>query len=346
MIQQREFGTLPTGERVDEFTLRNSKGMTVRVITYGGITTELHVPDRHGQFADVVLGFDNLEQYLAGHPHFGCITGRIAGRLTHGKFSLDGKSYRLAINNEPNHLHGGFRGLDKRVWKARTSTDTEGTSKLHLSYLSPDGEEGYPGNLSIAVIYSLTEANELIVDYEATTDKATPVSLTNHSYFNFAGEGSGRIDDHVLQIFSDEICPADEKMTLLDRRVPVAGRANDFTKPTRVGDAIPALWGHHGDNYFVRPVKTGLAPVAKLTEPASGRTMFISSTEPCLQFYTGAYIDSKLIGKSRRNYGPFAGLCLECQRYPNGINKPELGDIVLRPSETYRQTTIHAFSAV
>jgi aldose 1-epimerase len=345
MIEQRPFGTLPTGEAIEEFTLKNAQGVIVRIITFGGIITQLHVPDRAGSFADVVLGFNNLQEYAGGHPYFGCITGRIAGRLTRGKFSLDGRDYSLAINNEPNHLHGGNVGLDKRVWSAQTAAGPGGESKLRLSYLSPDGEEGYPGNLAMTVVYALTEANELVIEYEATTDQATPISLTNHSYFNLAGKGSGHIDDHVLQIFSDEYAPADKQMTLSDRREPVAGQANDFTKPKRVGEALPGLWEHHGDNYFLRPVATGLAPAAKVTDPASGRTLFITTTEPCLQFYTGAFLDSKQTGKAGKVYGPHAALCLECQRYPNAINKPEFGNIVLRPGETYRQKTIHAFSA-
>lgn len=226
MIQQCAFGKMPTGERIDEYTLTNIHGLILKVITYGGIVTQLHVPDKNGRLADVVLGFDNLEQYLVGHPYFGCITGRVAGRLTHGKFSLDGKNYSLAINNPPNHLHGGKVGFDKRVWRAEIISD--GKERLRLSYLSPDGEEGYPGNVQVNVFYSLTDANEFVIEYEAVTDQAAPLNLTNHSYFNLVGEGSGRIDDHVLQIFANDFASADEAMTLLDRRESVAGRANRF----------------------------------------------------------------------------------------------------------------------
>ena len=343
MIQQRAFGKMPTGERIDEYTLTNANRLSLKVITYGGIVTQLHVPDKNGRLADVVLGFDKLEQYLAGHPYFGCITGRVAGRLTQGKFSLDEKNYSLAVNNPPNQLHGGNIGFDKRVWRAEIISD--GKERLRLSYFSPDGEEGYPGNVQVTVFYSLTDANEFVIEYEAVTDQATPLNLTNHSYFNLAGEGSGRIDDQVLQIFADDFAPADETMTLFDRREPVAGRANDFTRAKRIGEALPGLWKNHGDVYFIRRSDDSkLAPVAKLFDPHSGRVMEIFSTESCLQLYTGVSLDGTLIGKSGQNYGQHAALCLECEGYPNGVNAPQLGNIVLRPSVTYRQTTAHAFS--
>ena len=331
------------GERIDEYTLTNAHGLSLKVITYGGIVTQLHVPDKNGRMADVVLGFDNLEQYLAGHPYFGCITGRVAGRLTHGKFSLDGKNYSLAINDPPNHLHGGKTGFDKRIWRAEIISD--GKERLRLSYLSPDGEEGYPGNVQVSVAYFLTEANEFVIDYKAVTDQATPLNLTNHAYFNLAGEGSRRIDDHVLQIFADDFAPADETMTQLDRRESVAGYANDFTRAKRIGDALPGLWKNHGDVYFIRPCENSkLAPAAKLFDPHSGRVMEISSTEPCLQLYTGVSLDGTLIGKSGQRYEPHSALCLECESYPNGVNAPQLGNVVLHPDVTYRQTTVHTFS--
>ncbi|WP_175414696.1 aldose epimerase family protein [Nibricoccus aquaticus] len=348
MITKKNFGQLPSGEVVDEYTLSNSRGLSAKVITYGGIITELHTLDRAGKSADIVLGFSSLEKYLEGHPYFGCITGRIAGRLTSGKFTLDGKSYSLAINNAPNHLHGGNTGLDKRVWSAEIVKHSSGSDALRLSYLSPDGEEGYPGNVRIAVTYVVTEANELTIEYEATTDKATLLSLTNHAYFNLAGEGSGRVDDHVLQIFSDEIAPCGEAMTLIDRREAVAGKANDFTKPKRVGDALPGLWNNHGDNYFLRTQSTGagakLTPAARLVEPRSGRVLEITTTEPCVQFYSSSSLDDSFVGKAGKRYEKHGALCLECQRYPNSINAPHLGNITLRPGETYRQTTVHSFS--
>jgi len=342
MIQQRAFGKMPTGERIDEYILTNVHGLILKVITYGGIVTQLHVPDKNGRSADVVLGFDNLEQYLAGHPYFGCITGRVAGRLTCGQFSLEGINYSLAINNPPNHLHGGNTGFDKRIWRAEIISDEK--KRLRLSYLSPDGEEGYPGNVQVNVFYSLTDANEFVVEYEAVTDQATPLNLTNHSYFNLAGEGNGQIYDQVLQIFADDFAPADETMTLLDRRESVSGLANDFNRVKRIGDALPGLWKNHGDIYFIRRENSKLAPVAKLFDPHSGRVMEISSTEPCLQLYTGVSLDGSLIGKSGRRYECHAALCLECEGYPNGVNAPQLGNIILRPSEKYHQKTVHTFS--
>ena len=334
---------MPTGERIDEFTLTNFHGLLLKVITYGGIITQLHVPDKNGRSADVVLGFDNLEQYLTGHPFFGCITGRVAGRLTRGKFSLDKKNHSLAVNDPPNHLHGGRNGFDKKIWRAEIISD--GNERLRLSYLSPYGEEGYPGNVQVNVFYSLTDANEFVIEYEAATDQATPLNLTNHSYFNLAGEGGGRIDDHVLQIFADDFAPADETMTLLDQREPVAGRGNDFTRAKRISEALPGLWRNHGDVYFIRQSENSkLASVAKLFDPHSGRVMEISSTEPCVQLYTGASLDGTLIGKSGAHYGRHSALCLECEGYPNGVNAPQLGNIVLRPGETYHQKTVHTFS--
>jgi aldose 1-epimerase len=343
MITRKIFGQMPDGREIEEFHLQNSRGLSAKVITYGGIITQLHVPDSRDRLADVVLGFDNLAQYLAVHPYFGCIAGRVAGRLTKGIFSLDGTRYCLATNDPPNHLHGGSVGFDKRVWKAEV-TGRDAESKLRLSYFSPDGEEGYPGNVTVQVTYSLTAQNEFVVDYEATTDKATPLNLTSHSYFNLGGEGSGSVEDHELQIFADEYAPTDDAMAHLDVRKSVARAGNDFTRLQRLGDVIPTLWKKHGDNYFIRQSQMKLAPVAVLIDPASGRKIEIFSTAPCVQFYTGVSLDGALKGKSGRPYTRHGGLCLECQGYPHGVNAPSLGDIVLRPGQIYRQTTVHQFS--
>ena len=345
MIESREFGKTPAGERIDEYTLTNGNGLSLAVITYGGIVTQLHVPDRQGGMSDVVLGFDHLEQYLAGHPYFGCITGRVAGRLTRGRFSLDGKAYALAINDPPNHLHGGRTGFDKRIWMAKAMTEENGAARLRLVYRSPDGEEGYPGKVQVSVTYALTSANEFIIDYEAAADRATPLNLTNHAYFNLAGADGGRIDEHILEVFAEDYAPANEAMTLLDRREPVAGRPNDFTRGRRIGEALPGIWKNHGDLYFIRRVAgSSLAPAARLRDPASGRVMTISTTESCVQFYTSVSLDGTLTGKNGHRYGRHAALCLECHGYPNGVNEPQLGNIVLQPGATYRQTTVHAFS--
>lgn len=344
-VKTRQFGKLPSGESVDEYALTNGHGLTLKIITYGGIINELHVPDGNGVAADVVLGFRDLDGYLGPHPYFGAIIGRVAGRITGGKFTLDGRNYQLAINNPPNHLHGGV-GFDKRVWHAEIadSATPDASAGVKLAYRSPHGEEGYPGNVDVAVTYFLTDKNEVIIQYEAVTDQATPLSLTNHSYFNLAGEGSGTIENHRLQIASSEITATDEQMTLLGLRSPVAGKANDFNDPKRLGDAVPGLLNSHGDNYLVahRSPKS-LERVARLEDPANGRSMDVLTTEDCLQLYSAAVLDGSLIGKSGRRYVKFSGLCLECQGYPDGVNHPELGDIVLRPDQTYRQTTIYRF---
>lgn len=344
MISRSGFGHLPSGEEIDEYTLINTQGAILKIITYGGIITQLHVPDSKGCNADVVLGFSNLAGYLAKHPYIGAIIGRVAGRITAGKFSLEGKNYHLAINDPPNHLHGGFNGFDKRVWKAGPLTRNDGAPSLQLKYRSVDGEEGYPGDVDVAVTYTLSAENEVIMEYEAKTTKATPLSLTNHSYFNLAGEGSGTVKDHILQILTHDYVPTNEEMTLQGRIESVLGKANDFTAPQRIGDALTHLLKNHGDNYLFSGTTSGLRPIAKVMESQSKRMLEVFSTEPCLQFYSGVYLDGTLIGKSGKPYGAHAGFCLECQGYPDGVNSPEIGDIILMPGETYRQTTIYKFS--
>jgi aldose 1-epimerase len=343
-IKTRQFGKLATGEAVEEYTLTNVSALALKLITYGGIIRELHVPDRRGATADVVLGFNNLAGYLGSHPYFGAITGRVAGRITGGRFTLGGLSYQLLDNDSPNHLHGGAVGLDKRLWQAEIINTPEGLSGVRLIYHSPHGEEGYPGNVDVAVTYSLTDENEVIIRYEAVTDQPTPLSLTNHSYFNLAGEGCSTIENHLLQIPSSEIAQTNEQMTLLGVRSPVDGEANDFRRAKRLGDVIPRLLNSHGDNYLIaHPTEKSLETVARLEDPANGRVMEVLTTENCLQLYTGASLNGALIGKSGHPYRKFGGLCLECQGYPDGVNHPELGDIVLRPGENYRQTTIYRF---
>ena len=318
--------------------------MTLKFITYGGIINELHVPDRDGMAADVVLGFSELDGYLGRHPYFGALVGRVAGRITGGKFSLDGQTYQLALNDPPNHLHGGIGGFDKRPWQASTLSTPKGTTGVTLACHSPHGEEGYPGNLDVAVTYSLTDDNEVVIQYEAAADRATLLSMTNHSYFNLAGEGSGTIENHWLQISAAETTQTDARMTLLGLRFPVAGKANDFNRPQRLGDAIPHLLNSHGDNYLLaHSSPKSLERVARLEHPASGRILEVLTTEDCLQLYTAAVLDGSLLGKSGRPYMKFGGLCLECQGYPDGANHPELGNIILRPGEIYRQTTIYRF---
>lgn len=341
------WGKTADGQAVDLYTLVNSNGLTARITTYGALLTELHVPDRNGKLADVVLGFSSLDGYLKGHPYFGATTGRVANRIAKGRFTLDGKEYQLATNNSPNHLHGGDKGLDKRVWKAKPITSSEGQAVL-FTYKSPDGEEGYPGNLEIEVTYTLTNTDELVVEYKATTDKPTPVNLTNHSYFNLAGAGNGLILDHELTLQADHYTPVDATSIPTGQIAPVAGTPLDFTKPMTIGARIEQLAGTPGgyDHNFVLKSSDGtLALAARVYEPTSGRVMKILTTEPGVQLYTGNYLDGTLVGKGGKIYAKRSGFCLETQHFPDSVNQPSFPSVILRPGQTYRQKTVHRFSA-
>jgi aldose 1-epimerase len=335
---------MPDGREVELYTLSNGRGLACDITNYGGIVTAIRVMRGDESEVDVVLGFNKVEDYLRPHPFFGSLVGRVAGRISGAKFLLDGREFPLAANDAPNHLHGGPIGFDKQVWQAETAANAEEAS-LRLTYLSPDGEEGYPGNVRVTVTYEVTQKNELVIRYEAETDQATPLSLTNHSYFNLAGEGSGDIFDHVLQVFSDEIAVTDESMTLLGHRAPVTIEANDFNQPRCLGDAIPVLLNNHGDNHFIRRSSKGeLARTAILSHPASGLTMTTLTTQDTVQVYSAAILDGTLVGKSGIPYVKHAGLCLECQGCPGAVHTPALGDIILRPGDRYDHTTVYAFS--
>ncbi len=347
-VSVQPFGTSPDGKEVQLFTLVNKQGFIAKVTTYGAMLTEMHVPDRAGQLGDVVLGFDNLDQYLAGHPYFGVTTGRYANRIAKGEFALDGKRYKLATNNDPNHLHGGDVGLDKQVWNAVSAMRPEGPS-VRFSYTSPDGEEGYPGNLWIVVTYILTNDGELTIEYEASTDQATVVNLTNHSYWNLKDGGASSIHDHILQIHADHFTPVDATSIPTGEIAPVAGSPMDFTSPTTLGARIdqvgtdPTGYDH---NYVLRPGKTrALRSIAILHEPETGRTMEVLTTEPGVQLYSGNYLDSTLTGKNGAVYARQNAVCLETQHFPDSPNQPKFPSTVLRPGETYRHVTIHKFSA-
>jgi len=345
-MQIHPFGNLPTGEPVHAITLETKNGASLRLITLGGIVTSLCVADSKGQIADVVLGFDNLGDYLTPHPYFGAIAGRVAGRIPGGKFTLNGKSYQLAQNDGPNHLHGGLRGLDKRIWKATPVTRPDGADSVCLVYRSPDGEEGYPGTVDFAVTYTLTEDPVFIIESKASSDRVTPVSLTHHSYFNLAREGNGDIHNHELTLFSDQVFAVDEFLTPLDRVESVGGRPCDFTSPRRLSDVIPQLFQNHGDLYLLKHPSAGcMVPAAKLADPVSGRILTVSTTESCLQLYTGASLDGTLTGKSGRPYQRHAGVCLECESFPAGVNSPEFGNILVEPNRPMRHLTHYAFSA-
>jgi len=355
-IQKASFGKTKEGAGVDIYTLTNKNGMTARVMTYGATLTELLVPDKTGTPGNIVLGFDKIEPYLAGVPYFGATVGRVGNRIAKGAFSLNGQTYKLATNNGPNHLHGGIKGFDKVVWKADVVLAKDGQA-VKFSYHSPDGEEGYPGNLDVTVTYTLTDANELRLDYTATTDKATPVNLTNHSYFNLAGEGSGNILGHVLMIAADQITPVDDSLIPTGDLKPVKGTVFDFTTPVAIGARIgkvpgPAPVGYD-HNYVLRNAEGGgrgteagaMTLAARVIEPKSGRVMDVRTTEPGLQFYSGNFLDGTIKSRKGVPYQKHDAFCLETQHFPDSVNRPHFPSTVLEPGKTYRTTTVYAFSA-
>ena len=342
MVKSRTFGRLPDGTEVQAHILGNA-AMELEVITYGGIVTRLLVPDRSGRRRDVVLGFDRLEPYLAGHPYFGCITGRVAGRITAGRLVLEGRQFDLEVNNGPNHLHGGKAGFDKKIWEVSSVVKSE-TPELRLSLTSPDGDEGYPGTLRVEVMYRLLPPATWEIEYQATTDRPTLVNLTQHAYFHLGGEGSGTVENHRLEIHADNFMPTDEDLTLLGVPESVEGKPDDLRVSRRLGDVLPSLLHQHGNLYSTRPA-AGLRRVAKLSEPESGRNMEVWTEEPAIQFYAGSYLDGSLTGKSGRPYLRHAGLCLECQRYPMPGGPTGFGSPVVLPGQGYRQKTQYRFSA-
>ena len=350
-VSRALFGTTAGGAAVDAYTLTNAHGMSVRVLTYGAVIQSLVVPDAQGRPADVVLGFDDLKGYETQSPYFGAVVGRYANRIAAGRFTLDGTTYRLATNNGPNHLHGGVRGFDKVVWGAEPFQHGDSVG-LVLTHTSPDGDEGYPGELHVRVTYTLTPDNHIVVGYEATTTRATPLNLSQHAYFNLAGAGNGDILDHVLQIDAARITPVDSGLIPTGRLAPVAGTPFDFRVPTAIGARIAApdtqlLYGKGYDHNFVltRGPKPGLAHAARLVDPASGRTLDVTTTEPGIQFYSGNFLDGTIRGKGGITYGHRAGLCLETQHFPDSPNHPAFPSTILRPGQTFRSQTVWAFGA-
>ena len=346
-IEKKDFGRTADGTPVELYVLKNGNGVTAKVTTYGAILTELDVPDKDGKPANVVLGFDDLKGYLAGHPFFGATVGRVANRIAKGKFTLDGKEYTLAVNNGPNALHGGLKGLDKKVWKAEPKQEADRVS-VKFTCQSPDGEEGYPGTLDVSVTYTLTNANELRIDYAATTDKATPVNLSNHSYFNLAGaDEPGDILGHEMMIAADNFTPTDKTLIPTGEIKPVKGTVMDFTEPHPIGAKIEELKsfpGGYDHNYVLNGGGKSLALAARVRDPKTGRVMEMSTTEPGVQFYTGNFLDGKLKGKGGVPYGKYHGFCLEAQHFPDSVNHPNFPSVILRPGETYKQTTVYKFS--
>lgn len=346
-VTKMNFGKTDDGTPVELYVLTNTKGVTAKIMTYGALLTEMHVPDRDGKFDDVVLGFDNLKGYLAGHPFFGTTVGRVANRIAKGKFKLDGKEYTLATNNGPNALHGGLKGFDKKVWKAEPVPGKDSVG-VKFTYRSPDGEEGYPGNLTSTVTYTLTNENELKIDYAATTDKATPVNLTNHSYFNLGGIKGGNILNHELMLVASQYTPTDETLIPTGEIKPVKGTPLDFTNPTPIGARIAQLkdypGGGYDHNYVIRRDGEALVLAADVYEPKTGRELLMYTTEPGVQLYTGNFLDGKLKGKGGVAYGKHYGFCLEAQHYPDSVNHPNFPSIILMPGKTYKQTTVYQFT--
>lgn len=341
-IEQAPFGTMPDGQPIDRYTLRNANGMVVDVITYGANIQSIQAPDRDGQLGDVILGFEELDPYVNVYSRFGAIVGRYANRIADGRFTLDGTTYELARNNGDNHLHGGVRGFDKRVWTAEVVAEADQPT-LRLTYLSPDGEEGYPGNLTVQVDYTLTDDNEIVMDYTATTDKATPVNLTNHSFFNLSAGAAPTVLNHVVTLHADRYTPVDDEQIPTGEIAPVAGTPLDLTQPEPVGEDLGAAGGYDHNFVLNKDEAGALTLAARVEEPVSGRTLEVLTTEPGLQFYTGNALDGSVTGKDGRVYVQYAGLCLEAQHYPDSPNHPNFPSTILRPDETYRQTTIYRF---
>jgi aldose 1-epimerase len=348
-IARAPFGKTGDGQAVDILTLSNANGMEVRTMPYGAIIVSLSVPDRAGKSGDVVLGFDTFDEYIAKKPpYFGAIVGRYGNRIAKGRFTVDGNAYTLATNNGPNHLHGGIKGFDKALWHAEPfeRNDTVGVVYTHAS---PDGDEGYPGALSAKVTYTLGTANALAVDYEATTDKATPVNLTQHSYFNLAGEGSGKILDHLLTIDADRFTPVDATLIPTGALAPVEGTPFDFRTPhaigERIGAADPQLKNGSGydHNWVLNKSSAELSHAVRLEDPHSGRTLDISTTEPGLQFYSGNFLDGTIAGKSGHIYAHRTGLCLETQHFPDSPNQASFPSTIVRPGTPYTSKTVFTF---
>src|SRR5687767_9407521 len=350
-ITKQSFGKTNAGQSVDIYTLRNYRGMEARITNYGGIVVSLTAPDRNRRFTDVVLGYNDLDSYLKPpFPYFGAIIGRFANRIAKGRFTLNGVEYKLAVNNGENHLHGGIKGFDKRVWTAEEIKSTAGPA-VRMTYLSKDGEEGYPGNLNVTMVYTLTNTNELRIDYTATTDKDTVVNLTHHSYFNLAGEGNGDILNHRLELNAARFTPTDAGSIPTGELRSVVKTPFDFQRPRAIGQRIDQddeqlKFGNGYDHNFVINGRMGtLRQAAIVTEPGSGRVMEVWTTEPGVQLYTGNFLDGSFVGKSGKSYQRRSGFCLETQHYPDSPNKPNFPTTTLKKGATFKSTTIYRFSA-
>lgn len=348
-IAKKPFGTLPDGREVELFVLTNHAGMKVSITTYGGIVTKLTAPDRRGHFADVVLGFDRLDHYISGHPYFGAIVGRYANRIANGSFTLDDETYALAVNHNENHLHGGITGFDKHLWQARPQSTPDGPW-LQLNYVSADAEEGYPGRLDVTVTYTLTHDNALRIDYRAATDKPTPVNLTNHSYFNLAGQGNKSILDHRVSINADRYTPVDAGLIPTGELRKVKNTPMDLREPVAIDENIDiddeqlSLAGGFDHNWVLNKAEAELSLATRVCDPATGRVMEVLTREPGIQFYTANFLDGSLSGKEGAVYTRRCALCLETQHFPDSPNRPEFPSTILTPGDLYDTTTIYRFS--
>ena len=347
-VSKSPFGATD-GKEVDLYTLRNAKGAVAKIMTYGGIVTSLKVPDKDGKLVDIVLGYDNLDAYVTNSPYFGALIGRYGNRIGAGKFTLNGTTYTLATNNGPNHLHGGLKGFDKRVWSAHP-LKCEGGVALQLNYRSVDGEEGYPGNLDVKAVYTLTDENELKVTFVAKTDKDTVVNLTHHSYFNLSGGGT--ILDHLCYINADKTTPVDSGLITTGEIKPVDGTPFDFRAPTTIGERIDAAdtvlqYGPGYDhNWVINQKQPGQVTLqARVSSPKTGIAMEVLSDEPCLQFYAGNFLDGTIVGKDGQVYQRRTGFCMEPQHAPDSPNKPNWPSVVLKPGQTFHNTIIYKFTA-
>jgi aldose 1-epimerase len=343
-VTRELFGQLPDSSEAYLFTLVNPNGVIMKVTNYGGIITSLLVPDRKGHLADVVLGYDRLSDYLKASPYFGAIVGRYANRIARGTFTIDSTTYHLACNDGENHLHGGIKGFDKVLWEPQEFNDASGVGvKLH--YLSNDDEEGYPGYLDVTVTYTLTDDNELKIDYVAATDRSTPVNLTQHSYYNLAGAGHGDILDHMMMIHATRYTVVDSSLIPTGELRDVTGTPMDFRTPAAIGARIKAAGGHpEGYDYNFVLDTIGLDHLAaRVYDPSSGRIMEVYTDQPGIQFYSGNFLNGSNIGKGRRPYEQYSGFCLETQHFPDSPNHPEFPNTILNPDEVYKTTTIYKF---
>ncbi len=343
-ITKAAFGKTPDGTEIDSYTLHNAHGASAKLISFGATLTELMMPDRNGKMGDVVLGFDNLAQYQAKGPFFGVTVGRYANRIAKGRFTLDGKEYQLAINNGPNSLHGGAVGFDHKVWKAEPKNTPAGQS-VRFTYVSKDGEENYPGTMAVSVTYTLTDKNELKIDYAAETDKATVLNLTNHSYFNLAG--SGDILNYTLTLNADKFTVVDDTLIPTGEIKSVVNTPLDFRKPTAIGAHIAEIKdvGGYDHNYVLNGKAGTLRQAAKVEDPATGRQMEVFTTEPGVQFYSAIHLDETIVGKGGAKYQKYGAICLETQHYPDSPNHPDFPPTVLRPGAKFTSETIYKFSA-